>query len=340
MPEPTEAISEDAMTVVALLSETATAVSPSISYFLAKAAISVAPLLTRSLAPAGNRERSLLVRLGWETGEDKTDAILPAMIAIELLHFSTLVIDDWFDESPQRGGTTSVVREFGPKKAVIAGEILSSAAVRILLDCSTDVVKPESLLAGVRVLERVREDGYVGQLLDLSFESRDRVTEEEYLHMIDLTTGVLTQAAVVLGGTLRDASARELCALERFGRCFGMALQIRNDVSELLGDPAMIGRGVGEDLKRCKKRLPWIHALASGSPATHGPIRRVLGNGDAAHDEIIAAVHAMKEAGSLDHCLAHIVRLRGEAVHSLEALPDRPAKRAMQGLADIVAYCW
>ncbi len=334
-------ISEDAQIAVDMLAEVAGQLKSAMTARLKVLLPEVAPLLRCALAPSGSRERALLVRLGWELRKPVGDHLLPAMVAIEMVQFSTLVIDDWLDGSSQRGGLPSVASEFGSAAAAVSGELLSASAIQALLDVPVQETSgSEALIGCVRVLEEARIHVYEGQWLDLSYEQTDCITEQQYFEMIALTTGRLTEAALLLGAILRGADRYEVEILSRFGRLFGTALQLRNDLCDLIGSPELIGRNVGEDLLRGKKRLPWIHAMTVGPENLRESIRRVFGKGSASNGEIASAVAALRAAGSIDYCMKHLSRLRDEGLEALDAIPDVPAKRALRGLMDIVAHSW
>ena len=100
-----------------------------------------------------------------------------------------------------------------------------------------------------------------GQQYDLEFETRDDVTEEEYIEMIRLKTSVLLACALKLGAILADAPAADAGLLYQFGENLGLAFQLQDDLLDVYGDPATFGKNIGGDILEGKKTFMLINAL-------------------------------------------------------------------------------
>ena len=320
------------------LAEARKILTPALHQYCRRFRTEVQSLLDHAFISPGNCERGLLTSLAWELKKPKTKNILPAQVALELLHFSTLVVDDVFDESELRGGFPSVSKAFGVSGAIVAGEILSAMATRALSDHHlVQLTSPSKVVEAIDLLAATKEKIYCGQRLDLLFERRKQVTRKEYFEMIDLTTGCLIEAAVLTGAILRGASKSEKTALSRYGRCLGMALQIRNDVSELIGMPERIGKKLGGDLEQGKKRLPLIHALEVAPRAQKYELRRIIEKERLSERQLALVVEIFHSLGSIKYCQDTLRELTEEAIGSILKLPETKARSAMIGLAKIVA---
>lgn len=326
--------------VVVLMDETAELVNPVIERYVHCAIAQLISPIELALKPKGSGERALLTRLSWELGNQPFEPIISAAAAIELLHFSTLVLDDLLDRSPLRGGNPTVYKTYGQGGSVVVGEILGAYAVRALLEVKKNGIKENSLLLAVDILEQAKEQLYYGQWLDLIYEKQDNITEEGYFRMIDLTTGALTEAAVAIGALLRDADVNELKTLCTYGRRVGVALQVRNDLSELIGDPGIIGKPLGEDLRCGKKRLPWIYALNNVNFSERKLILEVLGNMNASEKNIAEVIGVLERVNAIDYCDNVIRALCDDAKDSLSVFSESVTICELVNLAEIVADVW
>lgn len=320
-----------------LLNETSALVDHLIDYYIAKTPLELHSFLECALKPKGSRERALLVRLGWELINQDFTPISSAMASVEFLHFSTLVIDDFLDKSPLRGGEETVANRYGVENAVITGEILQSLSIRSLIDVALkSVVHEKNLLAALRLIQKAHREIYLGQHLDIAFEQCPAIREDEYMDMVSMTTGSLMEASILIGAILRNASDEEMEALGQYGRSMGIALQITDDLLELIADPSLIGKILGGDLRQGKKRLPIIHALKHASYMEQQRIRAILGKSDASEKEIAEVTKILKNVGSLTYCQDLVVHLCGTAMETLEEFPASEAKYALLGFSQIL----
>ena len=100
-----------------------------------------------------------------------------------------------------------------------------------------------------------------GQQYDMEFESRDDVSEEEYLEMIRLKTAVLLGGALKIGAVIAEAHPSDADRLYRFGENIGLAFQLKDDYLDVYGDPAVFGKKIGGDILNNKKTYMLINAL-------------------------------------------------------------------------------
>ena len=100
-----------------------------------------------------------------------------------------------------------------------------------------------------------------GQQYDMDFETRDDVTEAEYIEMIRLKTSVLLACALKIGAILGGASKEDAEHLYRLGECIGLAFQLRDDYLDVYGDPKVFGKKIGGDILCNKKTYLYINAL-------------------------------------------------------------------------------
>jgi geranylgeranyl diphosphate synthase type I len=159
---------------------------------------------SRHLVDAGGKRlRPSMLLIAAQAAGGNPDDLLPAAVSIELIHNFTLIHDDIMDNANIRRGRPSVHKLWGLSGAILAGDTLYSKAFQIL---GTTPARPELILAAMDVLSRTCTAICEGQWLDLDFEQRERVSEEEYMEMVEKKTGVLYGASARMGAVLSGAS--------------------------------------------------------------------------------------------------------------------------------------
>ena len=243
----------------------------------------------------------------------------------EMIHMATLVHDDVLDEAETRRRGRTVCALHGNETAVILGDYLISSSFHL---CST-LGKPEWSERIGAVTTTLCE----GELLQLVNRGNVALREETYFDIIRMKTGSLIGLACELGALASGAAAAEVEALGAYGREVGAAFQIQDDLLDLLGDEATVGKSVRKDQEKGKLTLPLIRHLArTAEPGRDG---EAYGAFSAAADpaEHAALVARMREDGSIesarDTALGLVERARGR----LEALPECPARQMLDAMA-------
>ena len=165
------------------------------------------------------------------------------------------------------------------------------------------------------------------------------VSEERYLDMIRRTTASVIQGALVIGAMLWDAPPKLILKLEEIGDCLGMAYQIRDDVVDVTGDPALTGKERNADIRRRKMRLPLIHALRSGSPRETGLIRRRLQKPRPLADEEVAQVAALlAKEGSVEYSVKKAQGYCTQATRVISTLDESDGRLGcrLAGIVDLL----
>ncbi|GAA5055446.1 polyprenyl synthetase family protein [Thermocatellispora tengchongensis] len=248
--------------------------------------------------PGGGKGlRPALVVLSAEAVGGEAEAVLPAAVAIELVHAFSLIHDDIIDGDERRRHRETVWKAYGIGPAVLVGDGLLALAMRSV--AAGPGAEPAAHHLSAALMELVR-----GQADDVIFEERAwtgerAVTVREYLGMAGGKTGSLLACAAALGAAAGGAPREVVDSLSDMGRHLGIALQIVDDLLGIWGDPAVTGKPALGDLRRRKKTLPVIAALASGTPAA----RRLAGlltdpgGFPAGQDELELAAALVEEAG-------------------------------------------
>lgn len=281
---------------------------------------------SRHLVDAGGKRlRPAMLLLAAEAVGGDPAAVLPAGLSIELVHNFTLIHDDIMDNADVRRGKTAVHLLWDLSGAILAGDTLYSKSFQILGMAKAD---SKQVLAAMDMLSRTCTSICEGQWLDLEFEKRMRVTEDEYLEMIEKKTGVLYGASAWTGGVLSGATDDELNGLEEFGRLVGMGFQIHDDVLDLTAPVEVLGKPRGGDLVEGKKTLIMIHAIENGVELD------IFGREKAAPEEIGDALERLQESGSIDYARERAKLLVENGKEALGVLGESEAKTLLLELAD------
>jgi len=150
-----------------------------------------------------------------------------------------------------------------------------------------------TVVRAARLFNETCVDLTAGQYLDIGFESRNDVSVEDYLAMIEGKTAALVACSCQVGALVAGASAGQREALRAFGRHSGLAFQMVDDVLGIWGDSAVTGKPVGADIARRKKTLPLLHGLERSAE-----LRSIMTRGTLSDADVRRATHLLEEVGS------------------------------------------
>lgn len=186
-----------------------------------------------------------------------TEGVVMGAVAVELVHLGSLYHDDVMDDATKRRSVDSVNARWGNLKAILAGDFLLARASEIAASLGVEVA---GLLAAT--IGRLCE----GQILELQHAFDLQRTEDAYLRSIDGKTASLLGTACRIGGIVAELPREQIDALTTFGRSFGMAFQIVDDLLDITATDEELGKPAGHDLVEGTYTLPVIRILASGTP--------------------------------------------------------------------------
>lgn len=221
--------------------------------------------MSYSLMAGGKRLRPLLVIAAAESlGASRVEA-LPVACAVEMVHTYSLIHDDLpaMDNDDFRRGKPTNHKVFGEAMAVLAGDgLLTHAFYSVVQAARQQGVPAEAALAIVEELSRYAGPaGMVGgQAADM--EGEQGITDLEHLRYIhEHKTGDLIVFCLKAGGRIASATEAQLHALETYGRSIGLAFQIQDDILDLIGDEAKLGKKTQSDVKQGKVTYPYFLGL-------------------------------------------------------------------------------
>ncbi len=219
-----------------------------------------------SLFAGGKRVRPILSMAAFEAVGGKGEGILPFACALEMIHTYSLIHDDLpaLDNDDYRRGQPTCHKMFGEAIGILAGDALLTEAFRLM----THRPKDGSSSRHPVVLEIIHEvaqaagmHGMVGgQVLDIESEGKEAdLPTVEYIHTHK--TGALILASVRAGARLGGADEGALRALTRYGEGIGLAFQIADDILNVEGNAALLGKKTGSDLSKGKVTYPSVFGL-------------------------------------------------------------------------------
>ena len=273
----------------------------------------------------GKRLRPAVLILAAEAVGSDLKTVLPAAVAVELVHNFTLIHDDIMDKDDVRRGMPAVHIKWGEAGAILAGDTLYSKAFEILSKVENE---PSRILKCMDVLSKTCTEICEGQWLDMDFEKREKVTESEYLEMVEKKTSVLYAAAAKIGALLGGASDETANALFEYGRLIGIGFQMYDDVLDMITPQEILGKVRGSDLKEGKYTLIVIDAFNKGVKL------EMFGQGGATLEETEEAVRILTECGSIDYVKNLAISYINAGKAKLEILNDTPEKELLLQIAD------
>lgn len=267
----------------------------------------------------GKRLRSICTIAGYFAvgGKDEEKIILPSL-SVEFLHNASLVLDDMMDEDRERRGFLSAHStleqwfdknigktpyngylfsnarsRFAVSMSVIAADMLLSLGEQTILESK---FSGEEKVNAAGIYEKTYRQLNLGQMLDVYYEYKPLVSEENYFNMAYLKTGVLLGGALKLGAALGGATESQLKALEEYALHAATCFQIQDDILDITPG-AEKGRPLGSDIRKGKNTILVIEAKKKLSEKEWKKVEHALGNEKISEKELQEIMHLFKEKG-------------------------------------------
>jgi heptaprenyl diphosphate synthase len=267
-----------------------------------------------ALASAGSHQQLLA---------SASNEVVRGAVSVELVHLGSLYHDDVMDDAETRRTVESVNARWGNLKAILAGDYLLAKASEIAASLGTEVA---GLLAAT--IARLCE----GQVLELQHVFDASRSEQSYLASIAGKTASLLGTSCRVGAIVADLPRADVDRLTEFGRNYGMAFQIVDDVLDVVATDEQLGKPAGHDLVEGVYTLPVIRTLADhGNGADK--LRRILG-GPLAVGELDVARDIVRSNGAIDSALATAQTYARAAQDAVAALGAGESATAMTSAAD------
>lgn len=244
------------------------------------------------LSLGGKRIRPTLMLLAYNLYKDDPESILMPACALETYHNYTLLHDDLMDNADLRRGMPTVHRKWNANTAILSGDSMLVLAYQRMAQC------PKEKMGEVLSLftETALEIGE-GQQYDMEFETRNDVSEAEYIEMIRLKTSVLLACALKMGAMLAGAPEADCDNLYHFGEKMGLAFQLQDDFLDVYGDTKVFGKAIGGDILANKKTFMLINAMNRANHRQRAELEEWLATNNRPKEKIAAVTRLYNEMG-------------------------------------------
>ena len=243
----------------------------------------------------GKRIRPILTLMGADIFGSTPEEALPAALAVEVFHNFSLVHDDIMDAAPLRRGKKTVHTKWDTNTGILSGDAMLIQAYQ-----NFEVYPPNLFVQLAKLFSTTALQVCEGQQYDVDFETRDDVTEEEYLHMITYKTAVLVGAAFQMGAIIADRDKKEQEAIYSYGKLLGIAFQLQDDYLDAFGNPETFGKQVGGDIIENKKTYLYLKSLEIGKSKEVEELRLLFSEnyGGTDAEKIILAKAVFQSSGA------------------------------------------
>lgn len=278
------------------------------------------------LSLGGKRIRPVLMLMAYNLYKEEVDSVLPVAVGLETYHNYTLLHDDLMDKADMRRNKPTVHKVWNENTAILSGDTMLVLAYQQMCRIDNPVLLKKVLDIFTEMALEIGE----GQQYDMEFETRDDVTEEEYIEMIRLKTSVLLASALKIGALLGGASDKEACLLYDYGVQVGLAFQLQDDYLDVYGDPAVFGKKIGGDILCNKKTYMLINALLLADDGQRVELKRWIDAREYEPQEKIQAVTALyDQIGIRELCDKKITAYFEKAGECLNALEVDDCRKQM-----------
>lgn len=219
--------------------------------------------MSYSLMAGGKRLRPILLMAAADAVGGSGNKYLQSACGMEMIHTYSLIHDDLpaMDNDDYRRGKLTNHKVYGEAMAILAGDALLTQAFEVI--SKQQGVSAEKVLRVIQEMSTAAgQSGMVGgQVIDLLSENK-RIDQATLEKMHQGKTGALFKAAIRSGAILADASEEQLAALTIYAEKFGLAFQITDDILDVVGTTAKIGKPVGSDIRNNKSTYVSLSSLA------------------------------------------------------------------------------
>lgn len=265
-----------------------------------------------SMSGGGKRIRPTLLMLACEAFGGDVQQALPAAAAVEMFHNFTLLHDDIMDNAEVRRGKPSVYASWGNNVAILSGDAMMICSYRLL-----SKVPSEKLASIMEIFTTTALQVCEGQQYDMDFESRQKVSVVEYMHMIELKTSVLLAGAAAIGAVLGDASEEDCRQIYRYALELGLAFQLQDDLLDSYGTQEELGKRIGGDILEGKKTCLMLNAMSRATEEDREVLRSTHLDKSLSEDEKIARVKAIYDKYDIPHLINQQISLRFDRALSI-----------------------
>jgi octaprenyl-diphosphate synthase len=276
----------------------------------------------------GKRLRPALVLLSARACGGIEPAHITLAAVLEMIHTATLVHDDVLDGATTRRHLATVNSRWDNQASILLGDLLFSRAFH-LASSLDDVFACRAIgQATNRVCEgELRQKGTRGDF---------RLSEPEYVSIIEAKTAELCACSCLLGAHYARADAVAEQHLDRYGRDLGIAFQIADDILDITGREETTGKSLGTDLQQQKPTLPMIRLLETAEPVVRQQVLQLAASETEDAHAVLRSL--LDRSGALQYAQQQAHRYAARAARHLEYLPPSETLDHMHHLTQFVVH--
>ena len=283
------------------------------------------------LSIGGKRLRPVLMMMAYNLYKENVSEVYAPAAGIEMYHNYTLLHDDLMDCADFRRGKQTVHKKWNENTAILSGDAMLVLAYQLMAQCDVRLLKEVMELFSETALEICE-----GQQMDMNFETRMNVSEQEYLEMIRLKTAVLLAASLKIGALLGGASLSDADNLYKFGINMGLAFQLKDDLLDVYGNPDVFGKKIGGDIMCNKKTFLLIKALEYANVEQKASLESWIARSSfVANEKIFAVTQLYNEIGVRRLCEDLVESYSAKAMEYLSKISVEDDRK--EGLRQIIA---
>lgn len=230
-----------------------------------------------SLFAGGKRLRPVIMMMTAKMLGKEPEIVLPFACAIEMIHTYSLIHDDLpaMDNDDLRRGKPTNHKVYGEATAILAGDALLTLAFETAISCDFEGVCKKSVIrAAAELAKAAGADGMIGgQIVDIDSHDED---EELLKYLHSLKTGALIRASGVIGAILSGADGEQIDAIDGFCKNLGIAFQIQDDILDVEGNEADLGKPIGSDAENNKSTYVTLFGIEKARSLSEEYTRKAI----------------------------------------------------------------
>jgi octaprenyl-diphosphate synthase len=274
----------------------------------------------------GKRLRPALLLLSAKACGGVRPEHLTLAAMVEVIHTATLIHDDVLDEATIRRHLDTINARWSNEVSILLGDYLLARAICLASSLDDNFA--------CRAISESARHMCEGELRQIESRGNYAISEADYLEIIAAKTAALTACCCGLGSHYAGAELPVCEALSRYGHDLGVAFQIADDVLDVTGDEAAVGKSLGTDLLKQKATLPLIRLLGTVNPSERTELTSLLSRSGNHHRDILRPWFERHDAISYARARAREFTRRASA--ELAMLPGTDACRSLVGLTEFV----
>ncbi|MGZ9586909.1 heptaprenyl diphosphate synthase component II [Paenibacillus marinisediminis] len=280
------------------------------------------------LKSGGKRIRPVFVLMAGKFGTYDLDQLKRVAVPLELIHMASLVHDDVIDDADTRRGNLTVKSKWDNLVAMYTGDYIYGKALTLVTELENPHIH--------RILSKAMVEMCIGEMEQIRDFFNTEQSVRQYLLRIRRKTALLIAVSCQLGALAAGADHKTSNWLYRYGYNVGMTFQIRDDVLDLTGTEAQLGKPPGNDIKQGNITLPVLYALQD--PTIREPLLQHIEHIRAHNGEtdVSEALQLIRNSRGIQEAEQLANRYLEKSIDALTHLPDIRARKSLQDIAHFI----